>query len=56
MKENERYIVMDRCMFLNKCSTKMCLAKERERDFDTLTVYKLLQTIVHNNGVEPIVS
>ena len=28
MKESERYIVMDGCMFLNKCPTKMCLAKK----------------------------
>ena len=28
VKESERYIVMDGCMFLNKCPTKMCLAKQ----------------------------
>ena len=30
MKESERYIVMDGCMFLSKCPTKMCLAKRNK--------------------------
>ena len=32
VKGSERYIVIDGCMFLNKCPTKLCLVKEEEEE------------------------
>ena len=31
MKESVRCIVMDGCVFLNKCPTKVCLAKKKKK-------------------------
>ena len=31
MRESERYVVVDGCMFLNKSPTKMCLAKKKKK-------------------------
>ena len=31
-RESERYTVMDRSLFLNKCATKMCLGGKKKRE------------------------